>query len=223
MIIKISENKYKIRGTKVVMPYSPELTPAECRLVFGLQKIFDSRYIMVDVYLPKPDSKKLDGRRQAHLLAEADLAQIDCLAMDQRGIFVFESKDYVGWIYGHGDRVHWTQVSAYGKNKHQFYSPVRQNQAHVEAVKGIFGGLVPVYSVIVFGNDANLKVVTDLPECCYVGTQVNLGQILAKVEGARFSEAQMEDIWGKLEASRVHPSTIVRGEHVEEIAGRDQD
>lgn len=57
MIIKISENKYKIRGTKVVMPYSPELTPAECRLVFGLQKIFDSRYIMVDVYLPKPDSK----------------------------------------------------------------------------------------------------------------------------------------------------------------------
>ena len=56
-----------------------------------------------------------------------------------------------------------------------------------------------------------------------MGTQVNLGRILAKVEGARFSEAQMEDIWGKLEASRVRPSTIVRDEHVEEIAGRDQD
>ncbi len=219
MIIKLDENNYKIRGTKVVMPYVPELTPGECRLVFGLQKIFDPRYIMVDVYLPKPDSKKLQLRSEAHLLAEADLVQIDCVAMDQRGIFVLESKDYVGWIYGHGDRVHWTQVSAYGKNKHQFYNPVRQNQTHVEAVKGIFGGLVPVYSVIVFGNEASLKVVTDLPEDCYVGRQADLGRMLEKIGGERFSEAQMRDIWGKLEASRVNPDTIVRDGHVEEVKG----
>jgi len=222
MIIKIDENQYKIRGTQVVMPYSPEVTPAECRLVFGLQKLFNPNYIMVDVYFPKPDTKKTDFRPQDHLVNEADLVQIDCLALDERGIFVFESKDYVGWIYGHGNRVHWTQVSAYGKNKHQFYSPVRQNAAHVAAVEAIFGGLVPVFSVIVFGNEATLKVVTDLPERCLVGTQNSLGRMLAGVKGVRFSDQQLDDLWRKLEASCIYPDTIVRDEHVDEIVEREK-
>lgn len=166
---------YKVRGTKVVSPYPVSLTPAEYRLVFSLQKYFAPEMIWADYYLPKTRTSELHSRNVAEAgLTRADLLQIDCIAVNQKGVFVFESKDYVGWIYGHGDRVHWTQVSAYGQNKHQFYNPIRQNMGHVKAVRELCGEDMPIYSVIVFGREATLKVLTDVPEGCIICTQTEL-------------------------------------------------
>lgn len=209
-------NIFPIRGTKVVSPYPTQLTPAEHRLIFSLQKVFAPEHILADCYFPKPDQT---NRIVPKVLTTADLLQIDCLAVDQRGIFVFESKDYVGWIYGHGDRVHWTQVSAYGQNKHQFYNPVRQNSSHLDAIAAIFGSIVPLYSIIVFGREATLKVIADLPESCHVCTQGNLLNTLKTITSHRpaFSAAQIADIIARLNASRVDPTASIRDQHVQEI------
>ena len=101
---------YKIQGTKIWSPYPVELTPGERRLLFSLQRFFDSEMIFADFYLPKVDRVEKTGT--ARVMAAADLLQIDGLAVNENGVFVFESKDYVGWIYGHGERIHWTQVAA---------------------------------------------------------------------------------------------------------------
>lgn len=217
---------YKIRGTKVTSPYPVKLTPAETRLVFALQKIFPPEQIFADCYFPKPDFKPSVGpsaalnsrRAKSHVVSDAELLQVDCLALDERGIFVFESKGYVGWLYGHGDRVHWTQVSAYGQNKHQFYNPVRQNAAHVDAITSIFGSLVPVYNIVVFGSDATLKVLEDIPPDCYVCTQPQLRSLLNSIKSPRapFSPPQISNICAKLSASRVSPTTLVRENHISE-------
>lgn len=208
-----SSNTYQIRGTKVFSPYPPQLTPAEHRLVFSLQKIFSPENILADCYFPKPNVHK------NQTVSSANLAQIDCLAIGERGIFVFESKDYVGWIYGHGERVHWTQVSAYGHNKHQFYNPIRQNATHIQAITAIFGNLVPIYSIIVFGRESTLKIIDDVPEHCYVCTQNNLNHTIQLIKTSRpkLSKQQICEILRKLQASRIDPTAIIRSDHVQEI------
>lgn len=213
------EQPYKITGTKITSPYPVKLTPAETRLVYSLQKLFDPANTLVDCYFPKPDSKPNDQRIKNHVVSDAELLQIDCLTVDERGIFIFESKGHLGWIFGHSDRVHWTQVSAYGKNKHQFYSPVRQNASHVSAIASIFGTIVPLYSVIVFGGDVTLKVIDNLPPDCYVCTQAELSTTLDNITSRRppFSPQQVVDIRNKLDASRVNPTTIIRDEHISEV------
>lgn len=231
-----STTTYKIRGTKVTSPYPVHLTPAETRLVFALQKTFLPEQIFADCYFPKPDYSPTTGlyskrqpdsnpsaainssRVKSRVVSDAELLQIDCLAIDERGIFVFESKGHLGWIYGHGDRVHWTQVSAYGKNKHQFYNPIRQNAAHVDAIACIFGSLVPVYNIVVFGGDVVLKVLEDIPPDCYVCTQLQLKNTLNFIKSPRapFSEEQINNIYAKLTASRINPTTIIRETHISE-------
>lgn len=213
------EPPYKIPGTKITSPYPVKLTPAETRLVFSLEKIFNPQNILVDCYFPKPDSNPNSRYIKNHVVSDAELLQIDCLAIDERGIFIFESKGHLGWIYGHGNRVHWTQVSAYGKNKHQFYSPVRQNASHVAAIATIFGTIVPLYSVIVFGGDVTLKVIDNLPPDCHVCTQAELTATLDGAVSPRppFSPQQVIDIRNKLDASRVNPTTIIRDEHISEV------
>lgn len=206
--------QYKIRGTKVVSPYPVKLTPAEARLVFMLQKYFVPERIFADYFLPKDDK---DGSLSEKVMVETDLLQIDCLAVDRRGIFVFESKDYAGWIYGHGDRAHWTQVLAYGKNKNQFYNPIRQNQAHARAIRALCGDY-PIYSVIVFGREATLKVLEDMPKDCIICTQAGLYNALDSLSnGEILTEDEVEEACQKLVRGRVSPSTRVRAEHVAEI------
>lgn len=208
--------EYKIRGTKVVSPYPTELTPGEVRLIFGLEKVFPAQRIFADCYFPKVDPKL--GVRK--VVTKADLVQIDCMTVDESGIYVFESKDYVGWIYAHGKRVHWTQVSGYGKNKHQFYSPVRQNEAHITAIRTIIGDTVPIYSVIVFGREATLKVLEDLPENCVVCTQAEIRQVMASRRQKKCLDAErVDNLCRRIQLGMVNPDRVVRAEHIEEVQG----
>ncbi len=76
--------------------------------------------------------------------------------------FVFEVKDYSGWIFGNEHQKYWTQVLAYGKEKYRFYNPVMQNFGHIQAIRQ---GLpqnpsIPIYSVIVFFGNCELKNIT---------------------------------------------------------------
>ena len=51
-------------------------------------------------------------------------AQIDHLVVSPFGLFIIETKNLAGWIYGSSDKAKWTQVLF--KTKHQFQNPLRQ-------------------------------------------------------------------------------------------------
>ncbi len=59
--------------------------------------------------------------------------EIDLLMIHEKGIFVFESKNYSGWIFGDSDQLNWTQCLQNGKKFH-FYNPIRQNKTHITAL-----------------------------------------------------------------------------------------
>lgn len=78
--------------------------------------------------------------------------QIDHIIIRSNGIFVVETKNYSGTIYGTENQMQWTQVLGYGREKHKFYNPVKQNATHVSKIREILGKDAPIFSIVVFVN-----------------------------------------------------------------------
>lgn len=86
--------------------------------------------------------------------------QIDHIYVSIFGIFVIETKNYTGWIFGSEKQSKWTQVVY--KQKHYFQNPLRQNYAHIKALSELLK--LPeekFHSMVVFLGDCKLK--TQMP------------------------------------------------------------
>lgn len=87
-------------------------------------------------------------------------AQIDHLVISDYGIFVIETKNYKGWIFGDEYGEYWMQVIYKWKKK--FYNPIRQNYGHIMALKYHLQDYphIKYISIAVFSTRAKLKVRT---------------------------------------------------------------
>lgn len=201
----MSELNYRIRGTKVISPYPVRLTPAETRLIFSLQKVFSPEDIFADCYFPSTKHS-------------TDQIQIDCLAINQQGIFVFESKDYGGWIYGNGKQRYWTQTLNFGHEKHRFYNPILQNLNHIKSILDIIPNVFSIHSIIVFGNNSTLKEVTHIPEDCYICLQSQVIPTITQIKSSRLlQESEITVLRHNIIKARTTPNTITRSNHIQEI------
>lgn len=82
--------------------------------------------------------------------------QIDHVIISRYGVFVIETKNYTGWIYGTEQSEYWTK-NMYG-NKYQFRNPLKQNYSHIKSLQALLG--IPeskFIPIIVFLNGATLK------------------------------------------------------------------
>lgn len=115
----------------------------------------DSRAIFHDCYI-----RKFDG----------SYTQVDLVVALSQGLLVFEIKDYSGWIFGHHRQKYWTQVLAYGKERHRFYNPILQNSGHIKAIRDNLPNNphIPIYSIIVFYGKCTLKNITVTYENDYI-------------------------------------------------------
>ena len=87
---------------------------------------------------------------------------IAVLLITIKGLFVFESKNYSGWILGSETQKNWTQTLPKGRGKNQkeyFYNPILQNKGHINTLKKILKQNVPIYSIITFSERCTLKKV----------------------------------------------------------------
>ena len=93
---------------------------------------------------------KLDGTvyDDYMLIDENNIShQIDHIFINASGIYVIETKNYAGRIYGNDNQNQWTQVLAYGKAKNNFYNPIKQNYTHIIALKKFFRKRVFIYAL----------------------------------------------------------------------------
>lgn len=121
---------------------------SERRVVLRLLKMgINPKAIFHDLYIQKPNG---------------EYTQVDVAVATKAGIIVFEVKDYSGWIFGNEHQKYWTQLLAYGKEKHRFYNPVMQNSGHIQAIRQCLqqNPDTPIYSVIVFFGSSEFKDVT---------------------------------------------------------------
>jgi hypothetical protein len=87
-------------------------------------------------------------------------SQIDHIIVSIYGIFVIETKNYSGWIFGSENKEYWTQTIF--DNKYKFRNPIKQNWAHIYALKEILSDYkyIKYYPIIVFTESAELKSIT---------------------------------------------------------------
>jgi len=94
------------------------------------------------------------------LVDDTGSTQIDHLFVSPYGLFVVETKNYKGWIFGSAHSAQWTQTT--GRYKHRFQNPLRQNYRHTMALSQLLSiGHEHIHSLIVFTGDAQFK--TPLP------------------------------------------------------------
>lgn len=88
--------------------------------------------------------------------------EIDQIMICRKGIIVIESKNYKGWIYGSFTAKYWIQMLPNGRRKpmkRSFYNPIMQNGNHIKHLKELLKEKIPMFSVIVFSDDSELKKV----------------------------------------------------------------
>lgn len=90
--------------------------------------------------------------------------QIDHIAISINGIFVIETKNHHGVIYGDAYKKEWYQNTPSG-GRYRFYNPVWQNYGHVKTVEKLLGlDEKLIRSVVVFASDPLLAVMaSDMP------------------------------------------------------------
>ena len=82
--------------------------------------------------------------------------QIDHLVVSKFGVFVIETKNLKGWIFGDAKSKKWTQ--SLFRKKYQFQNPLHQNYKHLKAVEELLR-LEPgcLHSVVVFVGSSRFK------------------------------------------------------------------
>ena len=87
--------------------------------------------------------------------------EIDVVMVHEKGIFILESKNYSGWIFGSAEQHKWTQSLQNGE-KHQFYNPIKQNATHCKAIESFLDiNAANIFSYIVFSKRCVLKKVPE--------------------------------------------------------------
>ena len=139
-----------------------------------------------------------------------EYSQIDIVVPTKVGILVFEVKDYSGWIFGNGGHEQWTQVMAYGKEKYHFYNPIRQNASHIRYLRKELNlsDNIPIFSIIVFYGDSELKELNYIPLQTFVIKPHRLKDVLTDILETN-PEAPFSDKW---EIIRLLKNAVERGE-----------
>ena len=89
--------------------------------------------------------------------------QIDHIVFSPFGVFVIETKNMKGWIFGNANAASWTQTIF--RSKHSFQNPFRQNYKHVKCLAELTGiDERHLIHVIVFIGDCTIKTRETLPE-----------------------------------------------------------
>ena len=93
--------------------------------------------------------------------ANGGTTQIDHVIVSRFGVFVVETKNLKGWIFGKEGDAYWTQKIF--RHSEKFQNPLRQNYKHTKTLAETLGvSDDKMRSVIVFTGDSTFK--TEMPE-----------------------------------------------------------
>lgn len=134
-------------------------------------------------------------------------SQVDFVILSRYGLWVIETKDYKGWIFGRERDRFWTQAHAGHRGspgpKFRFQNPLHQNYGHIKAVCAVTGLVESeCHSLVVFTGNAVFR--TDRP-----ANVVYLSEAFDFIVGEQrtlFSDEKLHEIRQRLEWARI-PST----------------
>jgi restriction system protein len=143
---------------------------------------------------------------------EGGTTQIDHIIISKYGVFVVETKNMKGWIFGNPNDKIWTQKIY--KHSNKFQNPLHQNYKHIKALESILSlNEQQVHSVVVFVGDSTFK--TKMPDNVTYGR--GYIRFIKSKDQPVFSETEVGTIVSKINACRLKPSRKTNREHVKYV------
>jgi len=140
--------------------------------------------------------------------------QIDHVIVSRYGVFVVETKNMSGWIFGHKESRSWTKINRGHKLK--FLNPLLQNESHIRALSN--AARIPpekMHSVVVFRGDCTLK--TPMPENVLAGGYLGYVKSMNKVV---FTEDEVQRIVATIKAVMLPQTDATHMQHVAHLKKR---
>ena len=139
------------RGAVIQPSSTPKANDGELLVRLELMRHYRDWILLNDVLLPSGQGT----------------TQIDHILVSPGGVFLIETKDMNGWVFGSPGQKQWTQSFAAGRwsrkvgiksKQFTFYNPLLQNEGHAKALANL--GIVGCWwlrPIVVFVGDAELK------------------------------------------------------------------
>ena len=177
-------------------------------------------FIVIIGLLKTPKTKGIFGEAIVKLLAKYKLpadvyipihnvtlptpdgtTQIDHIFVSEFGVFVVETKNMKGWIFGGENQAQWTQQIYKVKNK--FQNPLRQNYKHVKTLESALE--IPpeaIKSVIAFIGESKFK--TNMPSNVTRGA--DYVRYIKSFNVSILSQEQVQSVVAQIQSGRLEPS-----------------
>ncbi|PHQ98653.1 MAG: nuclease [Marinosulfonomonas sp.] len=174
----------------------------EARVNSSLRSNLNSHeyYVLTDLTLP----------------TKGGTTQIDHIVLSRNGIFVVETKNMSGWIFGDANKARWTQVLH--RHKTQFQNPLRQNYGHLRVVQDLLGiETKQLHNVVVFAGSAEPK--TDMPENVLWDTR-ELSDYIRSRQNAHFSDNQLRIFKERLNRNALDANRETNRAHIKHVKAK---
>ncbi len=155
-------------------------------------KLSDTSHILHDVTLP----------------AGEGTTQIDHIVVSPNGVFVIETKNFKGWIFGGEKQRTWVQKIY--KNNYRFQNPIHQNYKHIRVLADLLSLPVDDFlSVVVFVGGGTFK--TRMPT-----NVLKLGGLVKYIQTHKsraFSKEEMAVLVADIKENSLKPSMATKRKH----------
>lgn len=172
---------------------------AMVKLAAKLRLHADTYHRVHNVTLPTPDGT----------------TQIDHIFVSRFGIFVVETKNMKGWIFGGEHQAQWTQKIF--KKSFKFQNPLRQNYKHVKALQSLLDvSADAIHSVIVFAGQSTFKSI--MP----ANVKRGIGYIsyIKSFRTPVLTENEVQKVLAQIQSERLAPTEGTHRRHVEQLKNR---
>lgn len=146
-------------------------------------------------------------------------SEVDVLMLHETGIYVMESKNYAGWIFGSESQSQWAQTLENG-TKERFYNPIIQNRAHVKALAACLGLPLDAFrSYIVFSERCTLRKVPNNTDSYLICQRQHLLKLLRKDVGGRercFDDQRFDELEASIGRLAAESTDEAKTEHIEQ-------
>ncbi|MCP4345328.1 MAG: NERD domain-containing protein [Desulfobacterales bacterium] len=141
--------------------------------------------------------------------------QTDHVLLSVYGLFVIETKNYNGWIYGDEKQKYWTQVLF--KKKSKFQNPLHQNYKHTKSLaEYLHTDHRNIYSIVFFiGDDVKLK--TELPPNVMSS---GLSAYIRSFDKAVFDYSEIQKFEHQLKDNKKNQNIFSSYNHVKNVKNR---
>ena len=160
----------------------------------------------------KLDKNKYHIIKDVTLPTEDGTTQIDHIIVSKYGIFVVETKNMKGWIFGNEKQKYWTQKIF--KHTTKFQNPLHQNYKHIKTLQNALGiEKDKIFSVIVFTGDSTFK--TPMPKNVVHGIKY-IDYIKSKNQKI-ITKEKVNEIISIIESDRLSRSFKTYKEHINHV------